>query len=628
MIKRIAIGAAVALAAFILYEIVGEKTGISYIKWTGLGLYVAAYIILAADVLKAAFTNIIHGKVFDEHFLMTVATFGAFFLGEYTEAVAVILFYQVGEAFQSYAVNRSRKSIKALMDIRPDYARIVRDGAEYEVDPSEVSVGDMIIIRPGERVPLDGIVRSGASSIDTAAITGESLPRDVFENDPVVSGCVNLSGVINVEVTSDFARSTVSKVLELVEEASAKKGKAEQFITVFARVYTPIVVGAALLLILAGSFITKDISTWVYRGMTFLLISCPCALVISIPLSFFGGIGGAGKKGILIKGGNYMDVLNKVSTLVLDKTGTITKGNFALGEIEPSDSLIARFGDSAESELIRMAAISESYSTHPIAVSILNRYGKEIDRSTVSDVKEIAGKGVAASFEGHTYYVGNAKLMKDVLDENEFNETAKCSSVIKDGTLVYVAEDGLFAGHLHIVDEIKDDAVAALKECRKVGIDTIVMLTGDNEKTAEAVSRDVGIDRFYANQSPIDKVDSIEKILNEASGKVAFVGDGINDAPVLTRADVGIAMGAMGSDAAIEAADVVIMTDELSKIVEAKRIAKKTLRIVKENIWFALGIKVLVLLLAALGFATMWAAIFADVGVAVIAILNSMRALK
>ncbi|MBO7334523.1 MAG: heavy metal translocating P-type ATPase, partial [Lachnospiraceae bacterium] len=422
--------------------------------------------------------------------------------------------------------------------------------------------------------------------------------------------------------------STVSKVLELVEEASAKKGKAEQFITVFARVYTPIVVGAALLLILAGSLITKDISTWVYRGMTFLLISCPCALVISIPLSFFGGIGGAGKKGILIKGGNYMDVLNKVSTLVLDKTGTITKGNFALGEIEPSDSLIARFGDSAESELIRMAAISESYSTHPIAVSILNRYGKEIDRSTVSDVKEIAGKGVAASFEGHTYYVGNAKLMKDVLDENEFNETAKCSSVIKDGTLVYVAEDGLFAGHLHIVDEIKDDAVAALKECRKVGIDTIVMLTGDNEKTAEAVSRDVGIDRFYANQSPIDKVDSIEKILNEASGKVAFVGDGINDAPVLTRADVGIAMGAMGSDAAIEAADVVIMTDELSKIVEAKRIAKKTLRIVKENIWFALGIKVLVLILAALGFATMWAAIFADVGVAVIAILNSMRALK
>ncbi len=621
-IIRIAIGFVLFVAGLITSKFVNE--------WVGLGVFAAAYVVIAYDVVSSAVVNILHGRVFDENFLMMLATAGAFACREYEEAVAVMLFYQVGECFQSYAVNKSRKSIKALMSIRPDFARVIRSGEEVEVDPSEVSIGDIIVIKPGERVPLDGVVTEGTSSLDTAAITGESLPRDVSANEKVVSGCVNLSGVIKVSVTSDFSESTVSKILTLVEDASSKKAKAEQFITVFARVYTPIIVFSALALAVGGSLVTHDYMTWIYRAMTFLLISCPCALVISIPLSFFGGIGGAGKKGILIKGGNYMDTLSKVDTLVLDKTGTITKGNFAIGEIEPSEYFISEFGKNAAGELIKAAAHCESYSTHPIAVSIIERYGEPVAKENVNDVREIAGKGVTASFEGATYGVGNLKLMYDLVSEEDKEAAKNCLANVKGGTLVHVSKNGRYAGHLHIIDEIKDNASEAFKECRKAGINKIVMLTGDNEKTAEAVAGAVGIDEYHANLTPMDKVSIFETILEKKNGQgaVAFVGDGINDAPVLTRADIGIAMGAMGSDAAIEAADVVIMTDDLSKVYEAKKIARKTLRIVKENIIFALGVKLLVLVLAAFGIAHMWAAIFADVGVAFLAIMNAMRPLK
>ncbi|MBR5993771.1 MAG: heavy metal translocating P-type ATPase [Lachnospiraceae bacterium] len=621
MIIRIAIGAVLLAAGVLCTKLFGE--------WVGLAIYIAAYLVIGFDIVKNAFVNIAHGRVFDENFLMMIATVGAFACREYVEAVAVMLFYQIGECFQSYAVNKSRKSIRALMSIRPDFARVVRDGAEVEVDPTEVNIGETIIIKPGERVPLDGTIIEGASSIDTAAITGESMPRDVQAGDTVVSGCVNTSGVIKVSTTSNFAESTVSKVLTLVEEASSKKAKSEQFITVFARYYTPIVVISAVLLATVGTLVTGDFRTWIYRAMTFLLISCPCALVISIPLSFFGGIGGAGRKGILIKGGNYMDTLARVNTLVLDKTGTITKGNFALGEIEPSSYLQKEYGDGAEDELVRISALAESYSTHPIALSIIARYGREIDKSAVSEIKEIAGKGVSAEIEGKKISVGNKKLMLDVVEGADILELDSCSNVVAGGTLVYVAIGGRYAGHMHIVDEVKDNAAEALALCKKAGISDIVMLTGDNEKTAKAVADSVAIDKYLANLNPLDKVTSIETIMADEPGRVvAFVGDGINDAPVLSRADIGIAMGAMGSDAAIEAADVVIMTDDLAKLSEAKRIAIKTLRIVKENIVFALGIKLLILVLAAFGIANMWAAIFADVGVAFLAILNAMRALK
>lgn len=620
-IVRIAIGAVLMVLGIIVSKLINE--------WVGLGVFIAAYVVIAYDVLKNAFVNIAHGRVFDENFLMMIATVGAFACREYIEAVAVILFYQVGECFQSYAVNKSRKSIRALMSIRPDFARVSRDGTEVEVDPSEVNIGEIIIIKPGERVPLDGEIVEGASSIDTAAITGESMPRDVQAGDKVVSGCVNTSGVIKVKTSSNFAESTVSKVLTLVEEASSKKAKSEQFITVFARYYTPIVVISAVALAVVGTLVTHDFRTWIYRAMTFLLISCPCALVISIPLSFFGGIGGAGKKGILIKGGNFMDTLSKVNTLVLDKTGTITKGNFALGRIEPSKYFSEKYGSDAEDRLIEAAAYSESYSTHPIALSIIGRYAKEIVKDKVENVTEVAGKGVRAVVNGVEIAVGNKKLMLDIVEGADILELDACADIDAGGTLVYVAEGARYAGHMHIVDEIKDNAAEALNSCRKAGIRNIVMLTGDNEKTAASVAKSVAIDNFYANLNPMDKVSSIEKIMaDDPAGVVAFVGDGINDAPVLSRADIGIAMGAMGSDAAIEAADVVIMTDDLSKLSEAKKIAIKTLRIVKENIVFALGIKLLVLVLAAFGIANMWAAIFADVGVAFLAILNAMRALK
>ncbi len=620
-IIRICIGFALLALALITTHFFGE--------WFGLAVYIAAFLVVSFDVLKTAFSNIAHGRVFDENFLMMVATIGAFACREYEEAVAVMLFYQIGECFQSYAVNKSRKSIKALMSIRPDFARVLRDGEEKEIDPSEVNLEEIIIIKPGERVPLDGVVCEGISTLDTAAITGESLPRDIESGSKVVSGCVNLSGVIKVKVSSSFSESTVSKILNLVEDASSKKAKAEQFITVFARYYTPFIVFSAIALMLFGTIATGDFRTWVYRAMTFLLISCPCALVISVPLSFFGGIGGAGKKGVLIKGGNYMDTLSKVDTLVLDKTGTITKGNFAIGEVEASAYTNETYKEDAENVLLKYAACAESYSTHPIAVSIINRYGKEINKDEIKDVKEIAGKGVTALINGTTVSVGNKKLMLEIVSKDEYDEVEKCSNEVLGGTLVHVALNGKYAGHLHIIDEIKETSVEALADCRKLGINRIVMLTGDNEVTAKSVAEQVGLDGYFANLTPMDKVSTLEEIMGDGQGHaVAFVGDGINDAPVLSRADIGIAMGAMGSDAAIEAADVVIMTDDLAKVCDAKRIAKKTLTIVKENIVFALGVKLLVLLLAAFGIAHMWAAIFADVGVAFIAILNAMRPLK
>ncbi len=618
-IIRIGIGFVLFAAGILFSRFVNE--------WVGLGFYIAAYITVGADVLKNAAINIAHGHVFDENFLMIIATLGAVVCKEYIEAVAVMLFYQVGECFQSYAVNKSRKSIRALMSIRPDFARVVRDDGQHEVDPSEVRVGDVIVIRPGERVPLDGIVTEGISSLDTAAITGESLPKDISVGTNIVSGCVNLSGVITVSVTNEFAQSTVAKILNLVEEASSKKAKAENFITVFARYYTPIVVCSAALLALAGSLITRDPMTWIYRAMTFLLISCPCALVISVPLSFFGGIGGAGKKGILIKGGNYMETLSEIDTVVFDKTGTITKGNFATGEISVSQFLKDTKHEEAESYLLKMAALCEASSNHPIAKSIVSAANISGDESAF-DINELAGKGVSAVIKGEKWYAGNYKLMADVLPEEELSLTS-CHDCLERGTVVYLAKDGRYMGHIHIVDEIKEGAAEAIKTLKASGIFDTVMLTGDNEESARTVASSVGIKRFLSNLTPLDKVTAIEKLMgNKEKGKIAFVGDGINDAPVLTRADIGIAMGAMGSDAAIEAADVVIMTDELSKIGEAKKIAKKTLRIVKENIVFALGVKALVLILAALGFASMWAAIFADVGVAFLAIMNSMRALK
>ena len=618
-VKRIVIGFAVAVVGFVLYKFVNI--------WAGLAVLAAAYIILAYDVLKAAFLNIIHGHLFDENFLMTVATIGAIGCKEYEEAVAVMLLYQIGEVFQSIAVDKSRRSVRALMDIKPDMARVLRDGTESEVDPGDVKIGEIIVIRPGERVPLDGDVIEGTSEIDTRAITGESVPREVSVGQSVVSGCVNLSGVISVRVTSDFARSTVSKVLELVEEASNRKANAEQFITVFARVYTPIVVGLAALLIIIGCIVTRDYSTWIYRGMTFLLISCPCALVISIPLSFFGGIGGAGRKGILIKGGNLMDALSKIDTLVVDKTGTVTEGKFRVSAVEPSDSLMAKYGEGSESTLIRFAALSETGSNHPIAQAIVNAYTGEIDKNLISDITEHSGKGVSAVIDGHTVYTGKKEYIAEVIGDNSKADFDRCVKENLVGSVVYVSVDNEFAGHIHVEDGIKEGVKETFDKARKTGISEIIMLTGDNKKAADAVAGDTGVDRVFSQLLPADKVSKVEELINEGR-KVAFVGDGINDAPVIARADVGIAMGAMGSDAAIEAADVVIMTDELSKVAEAKHIARKTIRIVKENIVFSIGVKAAILVLAALGLTGMWAAIFADVGVAFIAIMNAMRALK
>ena len=576
--------------------------------------FIVPYLVIGWDVLWKAIRNIAHGQIFDENFLMALATVGAFGTGEFPEAVAVMLFYQVGEWFQGYAVGRSRQSIAKLMDIRPDYANIEQNGKLVEVDPEEVSIGQTIVIKAGERIPLDGIVLEGKSTVDTAALTGESLPRDVAPGDDVISGCINQNGLLRVRVTKEFGESTVAKILDLVENASAKKAKAENFITKFARYYTPCVVIGAVLLALVPPLIVGGWTMWIQRALIFLVISCPCALVISVPLSFFGGIGGASKCGILVKGGNYLEVLAKTQTVVFDKTGTLTKGVFSVTAIHPEQC--------SEAELLEMAAYAESYSDHPISRSLKEAYAEEIDALRVSQVEEISGRGVHATIDGKRVCVGNDKLM-----ENIGGSWHPCHRV---GTTVHVAIDGVYAGHIVISDEIKQDAAKAIRQLKAEGVEKTVMLTGDAKAVGESVAKELGLDEVYTQLLPADKVEKVEQLLNhrQGNGKLAFVGDGINDAPVLSRADLGIAMGAMGSDAAIEAADVVLMDDQPSKIATAIRIAKKTLGIVKQNIVFALAIKGLFLIMGAFGVANMWEAVFADVGVAIIAILNAMRALK
>lgn len=586
--------------------------------------FLTAYIIIGGDVVKNAVKNIGQGQVFDENFLMMIATVGAFFVGDYPEAVAVMLFYQVGECFQSYAVNKSRKSIAALMDIRPDYANVLRDGEEKEVDPEEVAVGETIVIKPGERIPLDGTVLTGNSALDTMALTGESLPKDVAPEDEVISGCINLSGVLEVKVSKEFGRSTVAKILDLVENASSKKAESENFITKFAKYYTPVVVfSARALAVIPPMVLGGDWGSWIYRALTFLVISCPCALVISIPLSFFGGLGGSSKAGILIKGSNYLEALADAEIVVMDKTGTLTKGNFAVAKLLPGEGV-------SDGELLETAAYAESYSTHPISLSLVKAYtdaGNAVSKERLDKVEEMAGHGVKAVLDGILVLAGNEKLMAKEKISIGSGGNGEDGAV---GTLVHVAKGGNYLGAVVIADEIKQDAENAVTGMKEMGVRQVVMLTGDRKEVADHVAKKLGITQVYAELLPGDKVDRVEELYRTKSekGKLVFVGDGINDAPVLARADIGIAMGGLGSDAAIEAADVVIMTDEPSKIAKAMEISRKTLRIVKENIVFAIGVKVLVLVLAALGMANMWAAVFADVGVAVIAILNAMRALQ
>ena len=579
-------------------------------------LYLIPYLIIGWDVLWRAVRNIAHGQVFDENFLMALATVGALAIGEYPEAVFVMLFYQVGELFQSYAVDQSRKSITALMDIRPDYANIEGpDGQLEQVDPEDVAVGDTIVIKAGERIPLDGVVLEGSSTVDTAALTGESLPRQVESGDDVISGCVNLSGLLKVQVTKAFEESTVAKILDLVENSASKKAKAENFITKFARYYTPIVVLAAVALAFLPPLLTSI--QWVdsiQRALNFLVVSCPCALVISVPLSFFGGIGGASKDGILVKGGNYLEVLARTEIVVFDKTGTLTRGVFNVTAIHPDHC--------DQGQLLELAALAECWSDHPISRSLKEAYGREIDAARVSSVEEVAGRGVKAVVDGHTICAGNDKLMEDI-----GVSWHPCHRV---GTTVHVASDGVYLGHIVISDEVKPDAKEAVAALKAAGVRKTVMLTGDAQAVGEDVAKQLGLDEVHTQLLPADKVERVEDLLKEVSpkGALAFVGDGINDAPVLSRADIGIAMGGLGSDAAIEAADIVLMDDKPSKIAHAIRIARRTLAIVRQNIVFALAVKLLVLVLSAVGLVSMWAAVFADVGVSVIAILNAMRALK
>ena len=583
--------------------------------WARLAVFLLPYAVIGWDVLWRAVRNIARGQVFDENFLMALATVGAFCVGEYPEAVFVMLFYQVGELFQSYAVAQSRKSIASLMDIRPDYANIEQDGALIQVAPEEVAVGSAIVIKAGERIPLDGVVLEGSSTVDTAALTGESLPREVQRGDDVISGCVNLSGVLTVQVTRPFAGSTVSKILDLVENSSSKKAKAEHFITKFARYYTPAVVLAAVALaFLPPLFTAISWTDSITRALNFLVVSCPCALVISVPLSFFGGIGGASRDGILVKGGNYLEVLARAEIVVFDKTGTLTKGVFNVTAIHPDDI--------PEARLLELAALAECYSDHPISRSLKEAYGKDIDASRVSGVEELSGRGVKAVVDGRPVCAGNDKLMEEL--------GVKWHPCHRVGTTVHVAVDGIYAGHIVISDEVKEDAKAAVAALKALGVRKTVMLTGDAKAVGEAVAADLGLDEVHTQLLPADKVDRVESLLKQVSSKgaLAFVGDGINDAPVLSRADIGIAMGGLGSDAAIEAADVVLMDDKPSKLSDAISIARRTLSIVRQNIFFALAVKALVLVLSAVGLATMWEAVFADVGVSVIAILNAMRALK
>ncbi len=608
--------------------------------WKLLFLYFIPYFVIGWDILYKAVRNIKNGQIFDENFLMAVATIGAFGVNEYSEAVAVMLFYQVGELFQSYAVNRSRQSITDLMDICPEYANIEEDGQLKQVDPDDVEVGDIIVIKPGEKIPLDGKVVFGESMVDTSALTGESVPRTVKEGDDLVSGCVNGNGLLRAEVTKEFDDSTVAKILELVENASSKKAHVENFITRFARYYTPaVVIGAVVLAVIPPLFAGQSWAEWVRRACTFLVISCPCALVISVPMSFFSGIGAASKKGVLVKGSNYLEIMSKLHTVVFDKTGTLTKGEFKVARIYSVDEEADtagngenESGESAENgtdprsekqrKILELAALAESYSDHPISRSIRDAWGKKLDQSRVSDAQEISGHGVKVKIDGKMVLAGNGKLM----DEKGISYT-ECDSI---GTVVYVAEDGRFLGSIVIADGIKDGVKDAIQRLKRAGVSKTVMLTGDRRNVAEAVAKEIGLDEVHAQLLPGDKVDAVESLMKflPESKKLAFVGDGINDAPVLSRADVGIAMGSMGSDAAIEAADVVLMDDDPGKIADIVRISRKTMGIVMQNIVFALGVKFVVLAMGAFGVANMWEAVFADVGVSVIAILNAMRALK
>ena len=623
--NRILIALAVFAVVFALDELGALRAafGTPGCVYASFVLFLVPFIIAGHDVLTKAWSNIRRGQAFDESFLMTVATLGAFAMVFFpdtdphmAEGAAVMLFYQVGELFQAYAVGKSRKSISDMMDIAPDYANIEgADGALEQVDPDEVAVGTVIVIKPGERVPIDGMVVDGATQLDTAALTGESVPRHAEVGSEVISGCINMTGLIKVRTTKPFGESTVARVLELVENASEKKAKTEKFITRFARVYTPAVTGAAVLLALVGGIATGAWSDWILRGLTFLVVSCPCALVISVPLSFFGGIGGASKIGVLIKGSSYLEALSEVDTVVCDKTGTLTKGTFEVVATHPEQGYTA-------DQLLELAAHAEAFSDHPIAVSVREAYQGVLDPKRVTESANEAGHGVIATIDGKKVLVGNDKLLAEAgLD------APSCEVV---GTILHVSVDGTYAGHIVIADMVKDDAAQTVADLHAVGVRRVVMLTGDREEVAAAVSKQLGIDEYHAQLLPGDKVDHVERLLSSEDGKhkLAFVGDGINDAPVLTRADVGIAMGAMGSDAAIEAADVVLMDDKPSNIARAMRVSRKTMRIVWQNIIFALGVKLLILMLAALGIANMWLAVFGDVGVAIIAILNAMRAMR
>ena len=584
--------------------------------WINNVIYIIAYIIVGFEIVRKAVRNITRGKVFDENFLMTVATIGAFGIGEFPEAAAVMLFYQVGELFQSYAVDKSRKSIASLMDIRPDYANIEKDGKLEKVDPDEVKIGDIIVVKPGEKIPLDGTVVEGKTNLDTKALTGEPMPREANIGDDVISGCINLNGLIKVKVTKEFGESTVSKILDLVENASSKKSKSENFITKFAAYYTPIVVIIAVILAIVPPLIIPgaEFLDWIYRALSFLVVSCPCALVISIPLSFFGGIGGASKMGILIKGSNYLEALANTEIVVFDKTGTLTEGDAKVQKIEAE-------GISKE-ELLEITALAENFSNHPIALSIKSEYNKPIDEKRIVKTQELTGRGINATIDEKEVLVGNEKLMKE--EKIDYKE---CTDA---GTALYVAIDKKYVGYILIADSIKKDSKKAIQNLKKNGIKQTVMLTGDRKQVGEVVAKELGIDKVYTELLPDGKVEKVEELLKEKSpkGKLAFVGDGINDAPVLAISDIGIAMGALGSDAAIEAADIVLMTDEPSKIVDAIHLSKKTMRIVKENITFAILVKVIVLILSAFGLSTMWEAVFADVGVSIIAIINALRVLR
>lgn len=584
------------------------------IKYLTVIILLVSYIIIGFDILLKAFRNIKRGKVFDENFLMTVATVGALCIGDVKEAVAVMLFYQVGELFQSYAVNKSRKSVSELMNIRPDYANVIRDGKEVKVDPNEVNIEEIIFVKPGEKIPLDGIVVEGKSMLNTVALTGEAVPRSVKEDDEVLSGCINNDGILKIKVTKKFGDSTVSKILDLVENASSRKSKSEAFITKFAKYYTPIVCGIALVVaVLPPLILNESFNAWIYKALSFLVVSCPCALVISIPLSFFGGIGAASNIGVLIKGSNYLEALSNVDIIVCDKTGTLTEGIFKVQEVNAISM--------SNEELIKIVAYAESFSNHPISISIKDAYGKKIDTKKVTKTREIAGKGIYAKVDDKEVYVGNEKLLKDL--------KIKYDKVKKIGTVLYVVIDDKYCGYIVISDKIKDDSYKAIKSLKDSNIKKIVMLTGDIESISKEISNELKLDEYYAELLPQDKVSIVEKLISEKNnGNLLFIGDGINDAPVLSLSDIGVAMGGLGSDAAIEAADIVIMTDEPSKVAEAIKISKKTMRIVRENIIFAISIKIAVLILSLLGIATMWSAVFADVGVSVIAILNAVRILK